>query len=73
MQNFDDMEIQFWDENKRNSTVVLSERPMLPTRYHGSTCMGALGIERSIIQMCFQLDWEEFKEDKNITYKQPTL
>lgn len=53
--------------------MVLSERPMLPTRYPDPTCLEALGLEVSIRYMCYQLQWEEYAEAMNVTYQNLTL
>lgn len=67
------MIVQFRDDNQRNRYAVLSERPMLSTRYPNSTCMKDLGIEKNIHYLCNQIEWDEYAEDKHVTYRNLTL
>lgn len=73
MQNFDDMHVHFRDGIQKKWYEALSKRPMLPTRYPDSDYFEALGIEPNIKSMCIHLDWDEYSERKNVTYRNLTL
>ncbi|KAI5399614.1 hypothetical protein KIW84_064804 [Lathyrus oleraceus] len=73
MQNFDDMHVVFIDDSQRGRYIVLYQRPMAPTRYPDKDCMDALGIEPSIRFLCHQLQWNEFADNVNNTYRNLTL
>lgn len=73
MQSFGDMHFVFRDDTQRKRHVVLSERPLLPTRYPDPNCLEALGLEASVRYICHQLQWEEYSYAMNVTYKHITL
>lgn len=53
--------------------MILSERPLLPTRYPDPNFLEALGLEASVRYLCHQLQWEEYSDAINVTYKHLTL
>lgn len=53
------MHVVFRDEIQRKRYAVLSERPMLPTRYPDHDFMETLGLEESVRYLSNQLQWEE--------------
>ena len=73
MQSFDDMHVTFRDDTQRQRYAVLSQCPMAPTRYPDQHCMGTLGIEPSVRYLCNQLQWEEYADAMNVTYRNLTL
>ena len=73
MQSFDDMHVVFRDEIHRKRYVVLSERPMLPTRYPDPDFMETLGLEASERYLFIQLQWEEYVDAMHVTYRNLTL
>lgn len=47
--------------------------PLLPTRYPALIFLEALGLEASVRYMCHQLQWDEYSEAMNVTYRNLTL
>lgn len=68
MQSFDDMHVVFRDDTQRKQYVVISERPMLPTKYPEPSFLEALGIEAGVKYLCNQLQWNEYSDATNVTY-----
>ena len=73
MQSFDDMHVMFRDEIQRKRYAILSERPMLPTRYPDPDFMETLGLEASVRYLCNQLQWEDYAGAMHVTYRNLTL
>lgn len=73
IQSFDDMHVVFIDDTPGKLYVVLYEQPLLPTRYFDPNCLEALGLEASVRYLCHQLQWEEYSNAMNVTYKHLTL
>lgn len=73
IQNLDDMHVHFRDDIQKKRYETLSERPVLRTRYPDSRCLETIGIETNTRLMCSQLDWDEYLESKNVTYRSLTL
>lgn len=66
------MHVVFRDEIQRKRYAILSERPMLPTRYPGLDFMETLCIEASVRYLCNQLQWEEYYGAMHVTYRNLT-
>ncbi|KAI5441730.1 hypothetical protein KIW84_010975 [Lathyrus oleraceus] len=73
MENFDTMLVIFRDSVQEQRYAMLSQRPMLPTRYPNSSCMEALGIAPSVRHLCNQLQWDEYTDAMHMTYRNLTL
>lgn len=73
MPSFDDIHVVFRDDTQRKRYVVLSERPLLPTIYPDPNFLEALGLEGSVRYLCHQLQWEEYFDAINVTYRHLTL
>lgn len=73
MQSFDDMHVLFKDEIQRKRYAVLSERPMLSTKYPDPDFKETLGLEASVRYLCNQLQWGEYAYAIHVTYKNITL
>jgi hypothetical protein len=73
MENIDTMPVIFRDPVQEQRYAMLSQRPMLPTRYPDSSCMEALGIEPSVRHLCNQLHWDAYTDVMHVTYRNLTL
>lgn len=73
MENIDTMPVIFRDPVQEQRYAMLSQRPMLLTRYPNSSCMEALGIEPSVSHLCNQLQWDEYTDVMHVTYRNLTL
>ena len=67
------MHIIFKDEIQRKRYVVQSQHPMFPTWYPDQNYMETLGLEPSVRYLCSQLQWEEYVDAMNVTYRNLTL